>query len=78
MAHQTPDQMAKQMGFPSAAAMIAWQNKQQQIQNAPAQAVQTAHPQAPPPTQAEGLLQHILNLLPLGSAMKKAGDAMGK
>jgi hypothetical protein len=74
---QNPDQVAKQLGFPSAASMIAWQHRQQEIQDLPAQ---TMSPQPKAQQTPEGTghpwLDAIINMLPLGGALKKAGDAM--
>ena len=72
-AGKTPDQVAKSLGFPSAAAMTAWQNKQNEIANMPAQTMSPAQHPAP---QVQGTghpwLDAIINMLPLGNAMNKA------
>lgn len=72
---QTPDQVAKQMGFPNAAAAMAWQQRQREIQDLPAQ---TMSPQPQAQTQGTGhpWLDAIINMLPLGNALGKAGKAM--
>lgn len=77
-AKQTPDQIAKSMGFPSAAAAIAWQQRQREMQDLPAQTM-SPQPKAQPQTQAgtgHPWLDAILSILPLGGAMQKAGNAM--
>jgi hypothetical protein len=74
---QTPDQVAKSLGFPSASAMIAWQARQREIQQLPAQ---TMSPQPQPQQTQQGTghpwLDAIVNMLPLGNAMSKAGKAL--
>lgn len=74
---QTPDQVAKQMGFPNAAAAMAWQQRQREIQDLPAQTM-SPQPQAQPTQQGTGhpWLDAIISMLPLGNAMNKAGKAM--
>lgn len=78
MAQQTPDQIARSLGFPSAAALMAFHNHQQQMTNQPTEVAKPAAKAAPAQTPAEGILQHILSYLPLAGAMQKAGSAMGK
>lgn len=76
MAAQNMDAIAKQLGFPNAQVMLAYQQRQHEIQSLPETVAKPAA-KAPPPTPAQSILDHIMQYLPLGS-LQKAGNAMGK
>jgi hypothetical protein len=74
----TPDEYAKSMGFPNAAVMFAYQQRQHEMLNATTDVVNRAGPpKAQPPVHpVQGFLESLLQYLPLGNALHKAGDAM--
>lgn len=71
---QTPDAIARSMGFKNADQMLAWQAHQRAIQNATDEVIlPKAKPQPHP--AAKSFLDSIMQYLPLG-VLQKAGKAM--